>query len=68
MSNPTISQKKRWTPTNIYIRAQDKGGNFKSFDIANPELPDESLVLWLSSKDEDYLIRLILILLGREVE
>ena len=57
-----------WTPTDIFIRAQSKDGSFKSFDIADPELPDESLVLWLCSKDEEYLVRLILILLGREVE
>jgi len=56
-----------WTPTDIYIRAWVQG-KVGSFDIADPELPDEQLVLWLCSKDDEYLVRLILMLLGREVE
>jgi len=60
--------RRSWIPTDIFIRAQNKDGSFKSFDIADPELPDEQLVLWLCSKDDEYLVRLILILLGREVE
>jgi len=49
--------------TGIFIRARDEDGNYRSFDIGDPGLPWDSLVLWIASKDEDYLFRLVTILL-----
>jgi len=54
--------------TGITIRVMDKEMRWRSFDLGDPELPFDQLVLWLASKDADYLSRLILMLLGRSEE
>ena len=54
--------------TGIYVRVQDEDGNWQSLDIGDPAFPRDSLVLWLASKDEEYLMRLVMILLGRKEE
>jgi len=53
--------------TGIYIRVKREGGYF-AVDIGDPDLEYESLALWLASKDEEYLMRLVMMLLGRGQE
>ena len=56
--------------TFIFIRA-NVDGRWKNYDIGDPKLPDAVVASWIHTKsdgDPRFLRRLVMLLLGRDIE